>query len=77
MLKINIDGLSLSKTIPLFSFLQSTKSGGMVLRGLFIYLSSIYTINNKIFCLIFNILHTKIPSHKFLNSLKYHYLLVK
>ena len=30
-----------------------------------------YTINNKIFCLGFNFLSTKNPSHKFLNSLKY------
>ena len=37
----------------------------------------IYTINNKISYLGFNILHTKIPSHNFLNSLKYTYLLVK
>ena len=37
---------------------------------------SIYIINNKISGLIFNILCTKISSHKFLNSLKYPYLLV-
>ena len=38
----------------------------------------IYTLFNKrIFCLDFIILRTKIFSHKFLNSLKYPYLLVK
>ena len=36
---------------------------------------SIYTINNKILCLGFNILHTKIPLYKYLNSLNYPYLL--
>ena len=35
------------------------------------------TINNKIFYLVFNILYIKVPSHKFLNSLKYPYLLVQ
>ena len=38
MLKINIDGLSFSKTISLFSFLLYAESGGMVLKGLFVYL---------------------------------------
>ena len=38
---------------------------------------NIYTINNRISCLGFIILHTKISLHKFLNSLKYPYLLVK
>ena len=37
----------------------------------------IYTVNNKILYLVLNILCTKIPSHKFLNSLKYLSLLVK
>ena len=34
-------------------------------------------INNGILCLDFNILRTKIHLHKFLNFLKYNYLLVK
>ena len=34
-------------------------------------------INNRISCLVFNILYIKIPLHKFLNSLKYPYLLVQ
>ena len=34
----------------------------------FLYLF-FYTINNMIPYLVFNILHTKIPSHKFLNFL--------
>ena len=37
----------------------------------------IYTINNSISYLCLNILRIKIPSHNFLNSLKYTYLLVK
>ena len=36
MLKINIDGLSFSKTISLFSFLLYAENG--VLKGLFVYL---------------------------------------
>ena len=36
----------------------------------FFFLSPIYIINNMIPYLGFNILHTKIPSYKFLNSLK-------
>jgi len=31
----------------------------------------VYTVNNMILCLDFNILHSKISSYKFLNSLKY------
>ena len=37
----------------------------------------VFTINNRILYLSFNILHTKISSYKFLNSLKYPYLLAK
>ena len=37
----------------------------------------IIIINNSIPCLGFNILHNKIHSYKFLNSLKYPYFLVK
>ena len=36
-----------------------------------------HTINNKISCSGFNILYIKIFLHKFLNTLKYLYLLVK
>ena len=36
---------------------------------LFIFRYFIYTINNKILYLVFKILRTKIPSHKFLNSI--------
>ena len=44
---------------------------------LHVYFEIIYTINNMIPYLDFNILCTKIPLHKFLNSLKYLYLLFK
>ena len=40
-------------------------------------LGYIYIINNMIPCLGFNFLRTKIPSHKFINSLKYPYFVVK
>ena len=46
MLKINIDGLSFSKTISLFSFLLYAKSDGMVLKGLFVYLFIMITDSN-------------------------------
>ena len=41
------------------------------------YIYIFYTINNMISCLSFIILRIKISSHKFLNSLKYPYILVK
>ena len=44
---------------------------------IFFFIVYIYIINNTILCLDFNILHTKIPSYKFLNSPKYPCLLVK
>ena len=37
----------------------------------------ISSINNRILGLVFNFLRTKISSHRFLNSLKYLYHLVK
>ena len=43
----------------------------------FIYLSTYILLVNRIFDLCFNILRIKIPLHKFLNSLKYLYVLVK
>ena len=48
MLKINIDGLSFSKTISLFSFLLYAESGGMVLKGLFVYLFIMITDLNLV-----------------------------
>ena len=53
-----------------------TKQGNPLIIGVCVCVC-VYNIKNRIPCLVFDILHTKILSHKFLNSLKYPYLLVQ